>query len=95
MPDPAGVERLVDYATAWLPGVDLGSVVADTCLYTTTPDSNFVVDRVGEVTVAAGFSGHGFKFAPVIGELVADLVDGRSRALEPFRFGARQTVAAR
>ncbi|MBH0118330.1 N-methyl-L-tryptophan oxidase [Rhodococcus sp. HM1] len=94
-PDPAGVERLVDYATAWLPGVDPSSVVADTCLYTTTPDSNFVVDRVGDVTVAAGFSGHGFKFAPVIGELVADLVDGRSRALEPLRFGARQAVAAR
>jgi len=94
-PDPAGVARLVDYAAAWLPGVDLDSVTADTCLYTTTPDSNFVVDRVGDVTVAAGFSGHGFKFAPVIGELVADLADGTTRTFEPFRFGARQAVAAR
>ncbi|MEZ5153126.1 FAD-dependent oxidoreductase [Rhodococcus zopfii] len=94
-PDPAGVARLVDYATAWLPGVDPGSVTADTCLYTTTPDSNFVVDRIGDVTVAAGFSGHGFKFAPAIGELVADLVDGTVRAPEPFRFGTREAVAAR
>lgn len=94
-PDPAGVARLVDYAAAWLPGVDSDSVTADTCLYTTTPDSNFVVDRIGDVTVAAGFSGHGFKFAPAIGELVADLADGTTRALEPFRFGDRQAVAAR
>jgi len=35
-----------------------------------------VIDRTGPITVLAGFSGHGFKFAPVIGELAADLVDG-------------------
>ena len=93
--DPDGVRRLVDYARAWLPGVDAGSARVDTCLYTTTPDSNFVVDRLGAVTVAAGFSGHGFKFAPAIGDLVADLVDGTTRSPEPFRFGARQTVAVR
>ena len=48
------------------------------CLYTMTPDRNFVVDRhpVHEnVVVAAGFSGHGFKFAPAIGELIARLAD--------------------
>ncbi|OWY79545.1 MULTISPECIES: FAD-dependent oxidoreductase [Rhodococcus] len=88
--DPDGVRRLVGYARTWLPGVDAGSVRVDTCLYTTTPDSNFVVDRAGAVTVAAGFSGHGFKFAPAIGELVADLADGTATSPEPFRFGARQ-----
>src|SRR5690606_3228967 len=88
--DPDGVRRLVDYARTWLPGVDAESARADTCLYTTTPDSNFVVDRAGAITVAAGFSGHGFKFAPAIGELVADLADGTATSPEPFRFGARQ-----
>jgi sarcosine oxidase len=51
-----------------------------TCLYTNSPDGHFIVDRVGErATVACGFSGHGFKFAPAIGEVLADLaVRGQS-----------------
>jgi sarcosine oxidase len=45
-----------------------------TCLYTNSPDGHFIVDRVGErAVVACGFSGHGFKFAPAIGEALADL----------------------
>ena len=70
-PEPAATTRLVEYAAQWLPGVDPATAAPLTCLYTTTPDSNFVVDRVDRVTVAAGFSGHGFKFAPAIGELLA------------------------
>lgn len=93
--DPAGLARLAAYAARWLPGVDPGSAVADTCLYTSTPDSNFVVDRIGAVVVAAGFSGHGFKFAPAIGELIAGLVEGTAVAPEPFRFGTREAVTAR
>ncbi|MFE9390709.1 N-methyl-L-tryptophan oxidase [Streptomyces sp. NPDC006784] len=50
---------------------------AVTCMYTTTPDEHFVLARhplhPEAVTVACGFSGHGFKFVPVIGEIVADL----------------------
>lgn len=48
------------------------------CLYTMTPDRHFVIDRhPGQpcVVVAAGFSGHGFKFCPVIGEILADLAE--------------------
>jgi sarcosine oxidase len=85
-----GVDRLQTYARTWLPGVDAESADPLTCLYTTTPDSNFVVDRVGNLTVAGGFSGHGFKFAPAIGELVADLVDGGTSETPLFRLGARQ-----
>jgi sarcosine oxidase len=47
-----------------------------TCLYTMTPDMAFIVDRHPEhpnVWFAAGFSGHGFKFAPAIGAALADL----------------------
>jgi sarcosine oxidase len=44
------------------------------CLYTNTPDENFLIDRLDEqVVFAAGFSGHGFKFASVVGEILADL----------------------
>lgn len=73
-------------------------VVADepmrpfTCLYTLTPDEDFVLDTlpsVPQVVLAAGFSGHGFKFAPAIGEVLADLALGREPALDlaPFRIG--------
>jgi len=49
---------------------------AKTCLYTMTPDGDFLIDRVPDapaVIVASPCSGHGFKFAPVIGEILADL----------------------
>jgi sarcosine oxidase len=49
---------------------------AETCLYTMTPDENFIIGTHPHhpaVTVAAGFSGHGFKFAPVIGEILGQL----------------------
>ena len=52
------------------------------CMYTMTPDEHFIIDRHPEhahVAFAAGFSGHGFKFAPVAGSVLADLViDGRT-----------------
>ncbi|MCP4809813.1 MAG: FAD-dependent oxidoreductase [Proteobacteria bacterium] len=49
------------------------------CLYSDSFDGDFLIDRVpgrSDVFVAAGGSGHGFKFAPVLGELIADVVDG-------------------
>jgi sarcosine oxidase len=56
-----------------LPGTFLR---AKTCLYSNTPDEHFVIARHPAheaVTVACGFSGHGFKFVPVVGEIIADL----------------------
>jgi sarcosine oxidase len=61
-----------------LPAADGPQTDASVCLYTLTPDRHFVIDRHPEhanVAIAAGFSGHGFKFAPVVGEMLADLVD--------------------
>ncbi|MGA6174268.1 FAD-dependent oxidoreductase [Streptomyces sp. NPDC012600] len=75
-PDPAVTERLRAYAEEWLPGAAGTEPTPLTCLYTTTPDEDFVIDRQGPVTVLAGFSGHGFKFGPAIGDLAADLVEG-------------------
>ncbi len=52
---------------------------AETCLYTMTPDEHFVIGPHPEhpaVTVAAGFSGHGFKFAQAIGEMISEMVSG-------------------
>ena len=47
-----------------------------TCMFTNTPDEHFIVDSLPgntQVVIAAGFSGHGFKFASVIGEILSDL----------------------
>jgi sarcosine oxidase len=65
---------------------------ARVCLYTNTPDSHFVVDRHPhhpEVLIASPCSGHGFKFAPVLGEILADLAMERHPRfdLTPFRIG--------
>jgi sarcosine oxidase len=52
------------------------------CMYTMTPDEHFVVDTLdpsGSVAVGCGFSGHGFKFAPLIGKALVDMVDGKRR----------------
>jgi monomeric sarcosine oxidase len=50
------------------------------CLYTMTPDEHFIVDRHEGIVFAAGFSGHGFKFASVIGEALAELaLEGRTK----------------
>jgi sarcosine oxidase len=49
---------------------------ATTCMYTMTPDEHFILDAhplYPQVSIAAGFSGHGFKFAPVVGEILAEL----------------------
>ena len=70
-----------------------------TCLYTTTPDEHFIIDRHPEwenLTFAAGFSGHGFKFAPVVAEALADLaMFGKSTLPVDFlRAGSRFTSRA-
>ena len=82
--DTEGRRRVAEYVETWFPGLRPEPVAAETCLYTTTPTADFVVDRAGPLTVAAGFSGHGFKFTPLIGRLVADLALGRG-APERFR----------
>jgi len=66
----------------------------DTCLYTMTPDEDFVLDRRGSVVVCSPCSGHGFKFAPLIGRLVADLVDARPTPVPIDRFAASRASLA-
>jgi len=74
-PEQHQLARLRDYVRTWLPGLDPDAYVPVSCTYTTTPDHDFVLDRRGPLVLAAGFSGHGFKFAPAIGRVLADLVD--------------------
>lgn len=70
--------HLLEIVSAWVarrfPFVDPKPVAAETCIYTTTSDDRFVLERHGRIVVGSACSGHGFKFAPAIGELVAELV---------------------
>ena len=65
---------------------------SDTCLFTNTPDHNFIIDFHSghpQALISSACSGHGYKFASVVGEIQSDLVsEGRSRFdLTPFRLG--------
>ena len=65
--------RVGDWLAALYPGVAAGPHRSETCLYTNTPDEGFVVERHGPVVVGSPCSGHGFKFAPLIGQRLAEL----------------------
>jgi len=84
--DPAELDREIDLARdvepivremeRWMPGATETFREAKPCMYSLTPDGHFVVDRHprhANVVLCGGFSGHGFKFAPVVGEIGADL----------------------
>ena len=83
----AAMHRLI---APFLPQVSARCLKAVTCLYTVTPDSQFIIDRLPgaeRVIVASPCSGHGFKHSPAIGEALADLALGGSSRLDltPFR----------
>jgi sarcosine oxidase len=101
--DPAALDRAVqpgevavmsDHLRRLLPTLPGRFLRADPCMYTTTPDEHFVIARHPaheQVVVACGFSGHGFKFVPVVGEILAELaIDGSTRhpigLFDPLRF---------
>jgi sarcosine oxidase len=64
---------MVRYVEEWMPGLDPTPRHKAECLYTTTPDESFVIERVGPVVIGSPCSGHGFKFTPLIGRRLADL----------------------
>ena len=77
------VEPVARALEQWMPGGARTLREAKPCMYTLTPDENFVIDHHPDhanLILCGGFSGHGFKFAPVIGEIGAELaLDGGSR----------------
>ncbi|HYZ03591.1 MAG TPA: N-methyl-L-tryptophan oxidase [Rubrobacter sp.] len=70
------VEFIRSYLARYVPGLDGDFLYAKTCMYTNTPDEHFVISthpQHSQVAIAAGFSGHGYKFCSVVGEILADL----------------------
>ncbi|MFD5922502.1 FAD-dependent oxidoreductase [Kitasatospora sp. NPDC058201] len=83
--DPSSRIRVSAFVQDRLPGLDPDPVAGTTCLYTTTVDDEFVLDRHGPFVIVSACSGHGAKFAPVIGAMAADLATGRARPHPRFR----------
>ena len=87
-------DRLVDHVKRMFPGLDPRPVHAEACLYTMSPDGDFVLDKIDGVTLCGGCSGHAFKFGPLLGRLAADLAQGRSLPPEADRFRASRLAPA-
>ena len=84
--------------TRYFPEADGEALSLRVCMFTNTPDEHFIIDRLPaspNVVVAAGFSGHGFKFCGVVGEILADLVSrgGTAHDISLFRLGRFDAAA--
>lgn len=75
-PEPRLIEQIASWTHETYRLAELDPVAAETCLYTTTPDETFILERHGRLVIGSPCSGHGFKFAPAIGERLADLATG-------------------
>ena len=78
------IENLKYAMNKYFPGEFDGLLSGKICLYANSPDENFIIDRLPgyeeNVSIACGFSGHGFKFVPVVGEILSDLaIDGKTK----------------
>jgi len=87
--DPDYPERMADWMNHWQPGVVRRAANATVCLYTNTPDRDFLIDRhpaYEQIVIGGGFSGHGMKFSILIGKWLADLALGQAGARTNPRF---------
>jgi sarcosine oxidase len=84
------LERLRGAAGRLLPGFVDEPTSTERCFYDNTPDEHFVIDRVGRVVIGGGTSGHGFKFGPIWGEVLADLAEGVHPSVPLERFSLRR-----
>jgi sarcosine oxidase len=87
-PNPADLAPVQAFIPRHLPGLNPVPLEQAVCMYTMSPDSHFIVDTHPEhanVHIAGGFSGHGYKFAPVVGAILADLAESGSTS-QPTEF---------
>ncbi|UQN14065.1 FAD-dependent oxidoreductase [Gulosibacter sp. ACHW.36C] len=74
--DPANRERIIDYVREQVPGLVPEPYAETTCLFTMLPEEDFLLDAAEGLVIASPCSGHGAKFAPLLGEFIAELVFG-------------------
>lgn len=90
---PEDEEVLREPIRHFFPEADGPTMAMKTCLFTNTPDKHFILDvlpDMPQVAIAAGFSGHGFKFASVVGEIMAELVTQGSSRFDLGMFSVRR-----
>jgi sarcosine oxidase len=83
---PEAAARVREYVRDCLPDLDPEAVARETCLYTNTPSQDFILAARGPLVVASPCSGHGFKFAPLVGEILACMATGREPPVDCTRF---------
>jgi len=83
------IKKVIDFVMKYMPEAGHEVITAKSCLYTYSPDEHFIIDSLpryeGRVVTACGFSGHGFKFVSVVGEILADHVE-KGRTMLPIDF---------
>ena len=81
-PNPADEAPLREFTKRYFPDAAGPTMTLKTCLFTNSPDEHFIIDQHPDsdrIVLAAGFSGHGFKFSSVVGEILAELsIDGET-----------------
>ena len=87
---PAARERVRAFVSQQLHGLDPAPVGEVTCLYTSTANEDFILDRYGPFVICSPCSGHGAKFAPLVGEIAADLACGGAAPEARFTLVARR-----
>jgi sarcosine oxidase len=89
--DPELLQLLQEAAVRLLPRFSPEPVATERCIYDNTTDSDFIMDRVGQIVIGCGTSGHGFKFGPLLGELLADLATEATPRCDLRRFGLHRS----
>ena len=92
--DPANRERVIDYVKRYLPGLDPTPYAETTCIFTSTPTEDFIMDEAQGITIMSPCSGHGAKFGPLLGDLAADLATGIGTVPEIFRLSSHAKTMA-
>jgi sarcosine oxidase len=96
-PDSEDERLLRAFAERYFPDAAGPTLMLKTCLFTNSPDEHFILDRHPhdpEVMLAAGFSGHGYKFCSVVGEIMADLAEKGETQHEVGFLGLKRFAAA-
>lgn len=93
--EPLVRHAVSDYVRHRLPGLDPEPVAESSCLITSTPTRDFVLDRAGSLVIVSACSGHGAKFAPLLGRMAADLALGKSVAHPRFALSSGPRTAPR
>jgi monomeric sarcosine oxidase len=96
--DAAEIEYVRDFIRRVIPAAGgLGVALVDRCMYDMTPDEDFILDTIpgaGRITIGSGFSGHGFKFGLLIGELLAAVALGEEPEFPLDRFRIARFAAS-